>query len=117
MVQLTNVTRLREKDVKWADYVFISAMSVQMASAREIIAQCVELKKKIVAGGPLFTEEYEQYPEVDHLILNEAEITLPMFLEDLENGKGQMNLPISPDRLCRIRPVAANRLERQCVLC
>lgn len=82
-----NVTKLRDNDLKWADYVFISAMSVQMASAREIIARCIEFKKKIVAGGPLFTEEYDRFAEIDHLVLNEAEITLPLFLKDLENGK------------------------------
>ncbi|MRS05579.1 B12-binding domain-containing radical SAM protein, partial [bacterium] len=81
-----NVTSLTDKDIKWADYVFISAMSVQMASAKEIIARCAEFRKKIVAGGPLFTEEYEQFTEIDHLVLNEAEITLPLFLKDLENG-------------------------------
>lgn len=82
-----NVTLLKDKDIKWADYVFISAMSVQMASVREIIARCIEFKKKIVAGGPLFTEEYELFPDIDHLVLNEAEITLPLFIKDLENGK------------------------------
>lgn len=82
-----NVEQLTDKEIKWADYVFISAMSVQMASAREIIARCVKFKKKIVAGGPLFTEEHDHYPEIDHLVLNEAEITLPLFIKDLENGK------------------------------
>lgn len=82
-----NVTKLRDKDIKWADYVFISAMSVQMVSAREIIARCIEFKKKVVAGGPLFTEEFEQFKEIDHLVLNEAELTLPLFIKDLENGK------------------------------
>jgi len=82
-----NVSRLRDEDIKWADYVFISAMSVQLASVKQIIGRCMQLNAKMVAGGPLFTEEYEQFPEIDHLVLNEAEITLPLFLEDLENDR------------------------------
>ena len=81
-----NVARLSDDDVRWADYVFISAMSIQSASVDLIIRQCTRLKVKIVAGGPLFTEEYEQYPVIDHLILNEAEITLYHFIEDLSEG-------------------------------
>jgi radical SAM superfamily enzyme YgiQ (UPF0313 family) len=81
-----NVTKLRDKDIIRADYVFISAMNVQLASVRQIISRCKLHDKKIVAGGPLFTEEHEQFAEVDHLVLNEAEITLPLFLEDLKNG-------------------------------
>jgi radical SAM superfamily enzyme YgiQ (UPF0313 family) len=81
-----NVTSLKDKDLLWADYVFISAMSIQQDSAVEIIKRCKALGKKTVAGGPLFTELYEEFEEVDHLVLNEAEITLPEFLNDLENG-------------------------------
>jgi radical SAM superfamily enzyme YgiQ (UPF0313 family) len=81
-----NVRTLKDKDVQWADYVFISAMSVQLDSVKQVIEKCIRLKKRMVAGGPLFTEEYEQFPEIHHLILNEAEITLPLFLEDLKNG-------------------------------
>jgi len=81
-----NVTRLKDEDIKWADYVFISAMSIQLASVKQIIERCKLFKKKMVAGGPLFTEEYEQFTEIDHLVLNEAEITLPLFIEDLKNG-------------------------------
>jgi len=82
-----NVTRLKDKDIIWADYVFISAMSVQLASVKQIIERCRQLNTKMVAGGPLFTEEYEQFTEIDHLVLNEAEITLPLFIEDLKNGR------------------------------
>jgi radical SAM superfamily enzyme YgiQ (UPF0313 family) len=80
-----NVSRLKDKDIKWADYVFISAMSVQLASVKQIIERCMQFKTKMVAGGPLFTEEYDQFTEIDHLVLNEAEITLPLFIEDLKN--------------------------------
>jgi radical SAM superfamily enzyme YgiQ (UPF0313 family) len=84
-----NVSDLRDKDLQWADFVFISAMSVQSKSVKLIIERCKQHHKSIVAGGPLFTEEYEHYPEIDHLILNEAELTLPLFLEDLKNGKAE----------------------------
>jgi radical SAM superfamily enzyme YgiQ (UPF0313 family) len=82
-----NISRLKDKDIIRADYVFISAMSVQLASVRQIVDRCRRLNTRIVAGGPLFTEEYEQFAEIDHLVLNEAEITLPHFLEDLKNGR------------------------------
>lgn len=58
---------------------FISAMYIQKESVSEVIEECKKFNKKIVAGGPLFTQEYRNYPKVDHFILNEAEITLPLF--------------------------------------
>ncbi len=54
-----NVENLYDKDLKWADYVFISAMIVQKNSLRQIIARCKEVGVKIVAGGPLFMIEPE----------------------------------------------------------
>jgi radical SAM superfamily enzyme YgiQ (UPF0313 family) len=80
------VKKLAEKDLAWADCVFISSMTIQRESARQIISRCKEAGLKIVAGGPLFTGEYEQFEEVDHFVLNEAELTLQPFLEDLERG-------------------------------
>ena len=81
-----NVTTLSDRDLKWADFVFISAISVQKEAVKEIIARCKKIGVKIVAGGPLFTTGYEEFEGVDHFVLNEAEITLPLFLEDLRNG-------------------------------
>jgi radical SAM superfamily enzyme YgiQ (UPF0313 family) len=82
-----NVQELREPDLAWADMVMISAMTVQRESTQQVIVRIKSAGKTIVAGGPLFTAEPETFPEVDHLILNEAEITLPLFLSDLARGE------------------------------
>jgi radical SAM superfamily enzyme YgiQ (UPF0313 family) len=81
-----NVESLYDDDLRWADLVFVSAMSVQKESVKGVIARCRAVGVRIVAGGPLFTTEYEAFEEADHLVLNEAEITLPRFLEDFRNG-------------------------------
>src|SRR5512147_530010 len=78
-----NVTRLSDRDLRWADYVFLSAMSIQKESALDVIARCAKQGVKIIAGGPLFTSTPGEFMAVDHLVLNEAEITLPLFLADL----------------------------------
>lgn len=82
-----NVDALTDCDLEWADYIFVSATTIQKGSVAEIIARCKAKGVKIVAGGPLFTSSHDEYEHVDHLVLNEAEITLPRFLNDLRKGK------------------------------
>jgi radical SAM superfamily enzyme YgiQ (UPF0313 family) len=81
-----NTGRLSDKDIRWADMVFISAMVVQKDSAKIAIKRCKKLGATVVAGGPLFTTQHEDFPCVDHFVLDEGEITLPPFLADLEKG-------------------------------
>lgn len=81
-----NVERLKDKDLQGVDFVFISAMSIQLASVKEVVEKCKRMRIKMVAGGPLFTGEYQDFRDVDHLVLDEAEITLPLFLADLKKG-------------------------------
>jgi len=82
-----NVEKLNDEDLAWADYAFISAMVVQRKSAEQTITRCKQAGLKVVAGGPLFTSEYERFNEVDHFVLNEAELTLPDFLADYDRGQ------------------------------
>ncbi len=84
-----NVTNLTDEDILWSDMVFISAMLIQKISAEDIIKRCNLLGRKVVAGGPAFTTQYQNFQGVDHFVLNEAEITLPLFLDDLKKGKIQ----------------------------
>ncbi len=87
-----NISKLLTSDILWADYVFISAMHIQKESVNKVIEECLVHKTKIVAGGPLFTQEFDNYPQIDHFILNEAEITLPLFLKDLNNGQNPQRI-------------------------
>jgi len=84
-----NVSRLLDSDITWADYVLISAMTIQRQSVLDVIARCNKLGTKTVCGGPLFTTGYQDFAGVDHFVLGEAEITLPPFLKDLANGEAK----------------------------
>ncbi|MFA7359855.1 MAG: B12-binding domain-containing radical SAM protein [Candidatus Kapaibacterium sp.] len=81
-----NASDLKDEDIKWADYVFISGMVVQRDSAKEVIIRAKSFGKTVVAGGPLFTNEYKDFKNVDVFILNEGEVTIPLFLKDVENN-------------------------------
>jgi len=81
-----NVEQLKDSDLRWADMVFVSAMVVQRDSTLDAIHRAKNAGKLVVAGGPLFLGEWENFTEVDHFILNEGEITLPQFLIDLALG-------------------------------
>jgi radical SAM superfamily enzyme YgiQ (UPF0313 family) len=82
-----NVKPLRKKYLDWADYAFISAMTVQRDSVLDVLNLCAEAGVKTVCGGPLFSTEPQAFSKIDHLVLNEAEITLPLFLEDFAKNQ------------------------------
>ena len=84
-----NVSTLKDTDLEWADYVFISAMNIQIESFKKVVKRCNEKGVKVVAGGPLCTTDYKSLEGIDHFVLNEAEITLPLFLKDLQNGSAK----------------------------
>jgi hypothetical protein len=84
-----NVGPVSDADLRWADMVWVGAMAVQKESVRRLLGRCRSGGVKVVAGGPLFTIDGAQFPEVDHLVLNEAELTLPPFLDDLHSGRAR----------------------------
>jgi radical SAM superfamily enzyme YgiQ (UPF0313 family) len=81
-----NVRPLSDKEIRWADYVFISAMTIQRDSVNEVLARCRYLGVRTVVGGPLFTTAPAEFDGADHLVLGEAEVSLAPFLKDLEQG-------------------------------
>lgn len=81
-----NVKSLKNEDILWADYVFISAMIAQKDSTRQVLDRCRWLGVKTVGGGPLFLSYGEEFSDVDHMVLGEAEGTIGRFADDLEKG-------------------------------
>ncbi len=84
-----NVETLRDEDIQWADYVFLSAMLVHKSAIPSIIQRCQKFQTPIVAGGPLFTASPNLFPEIQHRVLGEAEEILPALVQDLQNHSPQ----------------------------
>jgi radical SAM superfamily enzyme YgiQ (UPF0313 family) len=106
------VRGLTADDLHWADYAFMSltAVHAQEESALYAVAVCKAAGIKVVIGGVGFWPDdetldrhFDRYAAVDHFILNEAEVTLPRFLEDLERGQ--------PERVYRSDELSAIRLD------
>src|ERR1035437_60117 len=53
-----NVQPLTDRDLAWADCVFLGGLVIQWDNAEQIIARCRAAGKKIIAAGPLFTAAY-----------------------------------------------------------
>ncbi|PZD73435.1 Hopanoid C-2 methylase [Acaryochloris thomasi RCC1774] len=84
-----NVREVTEEEWNWSELVILSAMIVQQ---EDFAAQIKEAKRrgKIVAvGGPHATSlpKLAEATGADFLVLDEGEITLPLFVEALERGE------------------------------
>lgn len=82
-----NVSPLSDEAILWADWVMLSGMIVHRDSAHEIGARCARLGRPVVAGGPLFTTGHEDFPEIGHFVLGEAEELVGRLVEDMRAGR------------------------------
>lgn len=92
-----NIEPLQEKDIIWADAVFVSAMIVQKDSLQEVVSFCNRLETPVIAGGPYPTSSHEEINGVDHFVLGEVEDTFKDILTELENGTAKRVYP-RPER-------------------
>ena len=81
-----NVEPLSEEYLEWADIVCTGGMLPQQKSMLEFIKRAHWLNCIVVVGGPDPTSQPDLYREADFLVLNEGEITVPMFLQALRKG-------------------------------
>ncbi|MEN8194137.1 MAG: radical SAM protein, partial [Bacteroidota bacterium] len=81
-----NVEPILTEHFEWADIVCIGGMLPQQQSMLSIIDKAHQYGCPIVVGGPDPTSQPNLYKSADYLVLGEGEVTIPMFLHDLERG-------------------------------
>lgn len=84
-----NIRQITAAEWAWADLVILSAMIVQK---EDLLAQIQEAKgrgKRVAVGGPYPTALPQEVTDVgaDYLILDEGEITLPLFIDAISRGE------------------------------
>ncbi|WP_413175358.1 B12-binding domain-containing radical SAM protein [Anabaena azotica] len=84
-----NVRLETDADWQWCDIIIVSAMIIQKQDFGALIQKGKRLGKKVAVGGPFATSvpEFVLEAGADYLILDEGEITIPMFLAALEKGE------------------------------
>jgi radical SAM superfamily enzyme YgiQ (UPF0313 family) len=93
-----NVERLEDEAIAWADVVMISGMRIQRSSFHSVVARARALGKRVVAGGPYVTTDPDDVGGVDHLVIGEAEETLPALARALEAGEAAPRRISAPNR-------------------
>ena len=83
-----NIRPVTEAEWEWADLVILSAMIVQQEDFIDQIQEAKRRGKAVAVGGPYPTAlpKEAEAAGADYLILDEGEITLPMFVEAVQRG-------------------------------
>lgn len=85
----TNIRRLTEADLAWADVALLSGMLVHKPELLSLLARCRGRGLKTVVGGPV-TSSVEELPQhADHVVVGEAEELIARLAADLEQGEGK----------------------------
>ena len=82
-----NVQEITESDWDWAELVVISGMIVQKEDMLAQISAAKDRDKLVAVGGPYATTSPQEVEAADFLVLDEGEITLPMFIAAIERGE------------------------------
>jgi len=82
----TNVERLRDRDLAWADVVLLSGMHIQSTSLLAIVERCRARGLRTVVGGPIASSLSADELKADHVVIGEAESLIGQLAQDLEQG-------------------------------
>ncbi len=83
-----NIEQVSEVNWEWAEVILVSGMIVQRQDILVLIREAERRQKPVAAGGPYATSFSQELKMAgaNYLVLDEGEVTLPMFVEAVENG-------------------------------
>ena len=81
-----NVESFKDEHFEWADIVCIGGMLPQQQSMISLIDKVHQHHRPVVIGGPDPTSQPDIYQSADYIVQGEGEVTIPLFIQDLENG-------------------------------
>ena len=82
----TNVERLTDRDLAWADVVLLSGMHIQRESLLLIVERCRARGLRTIVGGPIASSVPAAELKADHVVIGEAESLIAGLARDLEQG-------------------------------
>ena len=85
----TNVERLSDRDLAWADVALVSAMHIQRESLAAIVERCRARGLRTVVGGPIASSLSAAELNADHVVIGEAESLIAGLARDLEQGRAE----------------------------
>ncbi len=85
----TNVERLTDADLAWADVALLSGMHVQREHLAEIVERCRARGLRTVVGGPIASSFPAEALKADHVVVGEAEDLVATLARDLEAGRAR----------------------------
>lgn len=85
----TNIRRLTDADLKWADVAMFSGMIVHRDEVIATLDRCRARGLTTVVGGPITNSVSELPQHADSVVYGEAEDLVVTLFNDLENGKLQ----------------------------
>jgi radical SAM superfamily enzyme YgiQ (UPF0313 family) len=101
-----NVEEVLDEHFEWADIVCVGGMLPQQASMLAIIDRAHRFHLPVVVGGPDPTSQPELYRIADYLVLGEGEVTIPLFIADMERGRtsGEYQSEEKTDMISAVTP-------------
>jgi len=85
----TNVERLRDRDLEWADVVMLGGMHIQQDALVAIVERCRARGLRTVVGGPIASSVTAADLKADHVVIGEAESLIGGLARGSGRGNGQ----------------------------